>query len=551
MAVARVNASHGETADQRQMIERVHRVDATTEQTVATMLDLAGPEVRTGTVANPVPLEAGGSITLEPGSSVTADRIGLSISLGACEPGDTIFLDDGRIETTVESVSGEAVHVTVADGGTLRSRAGVNVPGVDLGLPAVTDDDKATLEMASAVEPDFIAASFIKECGAIYELEAAMDERGVAAPIIAKIERREALDSLDGIIDAAYGIMVARGDLGVECPLEDVPMIQKQVIRRCNENGVTVITATEMLDSMIHERRPTRAEASDVANAVLDGTDAVMLSGETAVGENPIAVVETMARIIADVESSTEYETTLEQRVPAAGATKTDALARSARFLARDVDASAIITATESGYTARKAAMYRPTIPIVVATPNDPVRRRLAMTWGCQPIPTTDRVNDANAIIRSAVQATLDAEFARSGDTVVVMTGMMSALDGQDTSNTLKVHVAADRLTSGRGVVSGRVSGPVYPVTDGDIEPMPDGAIVTVPAGFEGEFSGPNDGIAGIIDGHGGMTSYAAIVARELGVPAVADATLPLDVPPGTRVRLDGDRGIVYEELEA
>jgi len=241
---------------------------------------------------------------------------------------------------------------------------------------------------------DFVAASFVRDADDVYEVGEVLEEAGADIPIIAKIERAGAVENLDEIIDAAYGVMVARGDLGVECPMEDVPMIQKRVIRKCREAGRPVITATEMLDSMVHARRPTRAEASDVANAVLDGTDAIMLSAETAVGDHPIAVVDAMDSIVREVEGSDEHAELLEQRVPASGDARTDALARSARFLARDIGADAVVAATESGYTALKTAKYRPGVPVVASTPSQSVRRQLALTWGVTRCTRTSRIRE-------------------------------------------------------------------------------------------------------------------------------------------------------------
>jgi pyruvate kinase len=458
-----------------------------------------------------------------------------------------MLLDDGRIETTVDSVTDGVVAATVENGGDIGARKGVNVPGVDLDLPVITEQDRAALQVAADKEVDFIAASFIRTGEDIYEIRDALDELGADIPIIAKIEREVAVENLSGIVDAAYGVMVARGDLGVECPLEDVPMIQKRIIRRCHEAGVPVITATEMLDSMVSARRPTRAEASDVANAVLDGTDAVMLSGETAIGDHPVRVVDTMDRIVRDVEDSPEYAENREQRVPAADETRTDALARSARFLARDIDASAIVAASESGYTALKSAKFRPPIPIVASTPSEEVRRRLALSWGIIPKSSPYTADGADAVINNAVQSALDTDAADSGDTVVVLSGMMTELEGVNTANMLKVHVASETIASGRSVVEGLVSGELH-WTDDDLSSVPDGAILAVPEDFDGEFDGDVEKLGGIVDRHGGMTSYAAIVARELDLPMISNASLPRDIDSGTVVTLDAERGIVYDE---
>jgi len=532
------------------MIDRIREVDATTEGPVASMLDMPGPEVRTAPIREPIQLEQGSTVEFVESDEATPERVGLSLSITAVEPGDRVLLDDGRIETTVQSVDGVVVTARVENGGELGARKGVNVPGVELDLPTVTDNDRQELDVAAEKNPDFVAASFVRAGEDIYEIESEMEKRGIDIPIIAKIERVGAVENLDSIIEAAYGVMVARGDLGVECPLEDVPIIQKRIIRKCQQAGVPVITATEMLDSMVHARRPTRAEASDVANAVLDGTDAVMLSGETAIGDHPARVVETMDRIVRDVESAPEYDETREQQVPAAGQSRTDALARSARFLARDIGASAVVAASESGYTALKAAKYRPSIPVVASTPSDSVRRRLALSWGIIPVSTEYTTQGADAIIQNAVQAALETEAANGGDTVVVLSGMMTNLEGLNTANMLKVHVAAERIANGRSVVDGMVSGPVHHVSDGDLTDVPAGAIISVPAGFEGEFEGDISKVGGIIDEHAGMTSYAAIVAREMSTPMISAVDLT-DLEPGTAVTLDAERGIVYEETES
>ena len=548
MSVARMNASHGSPEHRRELIDRIRTVDTATDRPVATMLDLPGPEVRTAPLAAPIELIEGSTVTFAPGDEATPERVGLSHGIGAVEAGDVVLLDDGRIETTVESVDGDVVRARVENGGRLGGRKGVNVPGVDLGLPVITEQDERELDVAAETEVDFVAASFVRDGADVYRVGGELEERGVDIPVVAKIERDVAVDNLEGIVDAAYGVMVARGDLGVECPLEDVPMIQKRIIRRCHEAGVPVITATEMLDSMVHERRPTRAEASDVANAVLDGTDAVMLSGETAVGDHPVRVVETMDRIVRDVEGSPEYAENLERRVPAADQSRTDALARSARFLARDIDATAVVAASESGYTALKAAKFRPPIPVVASTPRDEVRRRLALSWGTIPVATPYTEGGADAVINNAVQSALEVGAADSGDTVVVLSGMMTELEGVDTTNMLKVHVASETVATGRSVVSGFVSGELRRVGDGDLSDVLADAILVVPADFEGEFTGDVEKVAGIVDEHEGMTGYAAVVARELDVPMISGASLPAGMEPGAIVTLDAERGIVYDE---
>ena len=547
MSVARLNASHGTPEDRRAVIERIRAVDGAIDDPLAAMVDLQGPEVRTAPLSEPIRLETGSEVRFVEGDDATPDTVGLSYSIAAAEPGDRILLDDGRIEATVRGVDGDAVVARIDSGGKLGGRKGVNLPGVHLDIDLITRSDERELTLAAETEADFVAASFVRSAADVYTISDALDDRGTEIPVVAKIERSGAVENLDEIIEAAYGVMVARGDLGVEIPLEDVPIIQKRIIRKCHDTGTPVITATEMLDSMIHARRPTRAEASDVANAVLDGTDAVMLSGETAIGDDPARVVETMDRIVRQVEASGEYDEGRDARIPAADEnSRTEALARSARYLARDVGASAIVAASESGYTARKTAKFRPGVPVVATTPDDRIRRQLALSWGITPKYSSYR-EDIDQMMDDAVDAALDSGVAKSGDTLVVLSGMMTELEGTNTTNMLKVHVAAEAVATGRKVVGGRIAGPLAISTDGDLTGIPDGAILSLPATFDGEFEGDTSKLAGIVDARPGMTGYPALVARELDIPMISGAPLLDRLSPGAALTLHAERGVVYE----
>ncbi|WP_248517193.1 pyruvate kinase [Salinarchaeum laminariae] len=546
MSVARLNASHGSREDRRAMIERVRSVDRELDRPVAVMLDLQGPEIRTAPIEAPIELETGSMIRFVEGDDATPEEVGLSIPLAGVEPDDHVLLDDGRIETIVSEVDGDDVIARVVDGGELGGRKGVNVPGVDLELDVVTEKDRADLELAADPGVDFVAASFVRDREDVLEVNGVLEDVGADVPIIAKIERAGAVDNLEGIVDAAYGVMVARGDLGVECPMEDVPIIQKRIIREARSAGVPVITATEMLDSMIAERRPTRAEASDVANAVLDGTDAVMLSGETAVGEHPVRVVEAMDRIVEEAEESDEYAELREQRVPAAGESRTGALARSARFLARDLGATAVVAASESGYTALKTAKFRPGVPVVATTPSEKVRRQLALSGGVIPMTRSFVEGGADKVVETSVESALDAGVADSGDTVVVLSGMMTELEGAQTTNMLKVHVAAETIATGRSVVAGRVTGPVSRAPDGDLTSVEAGSILVLDDSFDAEFTGDASRLAGIVDAREGMTGYPAMVARELELPMISGATVDDWIGAGDVVTLGAERGVVY-----
>jgi len=548
MSVARLNASHGSTDHRATVIDRIRDIDADRTDPLAVMVDLKGPEVRTAEVDSPVMLETGSEVTFAEGDTSTPEFVGLTVSITECEPGDTILLDDGRIEAHVLRVDGEEVVAEIISGGKLQSRKGVNIPGVDLDIELITEGDEKELKLAADKRADFVAASFVRDGEDVYKIVDQLDEFGGGEiPVIAKIERAGAVENLNEIIDAADGVMVARGDLGVECPLEDVPIVQKRIIKKCVDAGVPVITATEMLDSMIHTRRPTRAEASDVANAVLDGTDAVMLSGETAIGDHPVRVVETMADIVNGVEATDEYAESIEQRVPAAkDQSRTEALARSARYLARDIGASAVVAASESGYTAKKTAKFRPQVPIVATTPNDRVRRQLALVWGV--IPRYFEYKDnVDTILEGSVQSALDADAAESGDTVVAVSGMLSGLERSQTTNMLKVHVAAEQIASGKQIVGGRVAGPLVRLADGDLSDVPAGAVLALSADFDSEFTGDIEKIGGIIDAREGMTGYPAVIAREIGIPMLSGAVIPDDIEDGQLLSIDAERGIVFD----
>jgi pyruvate kinase len=548
MSIARLNASHGTTEKRTELVSRVRAVDTAIERSLAIMLDLRGPEVRTAETDAPVELATDSTVRFLESATLTEETVGTTHSIAAVEPGDTVLLDDGRIETTVEDTEDETVYARVDSGGELGSRAGVTTRGVDLDLDLVGAADRESLRLAAEHDLDLVAASFVRDSDDVYEIADTLEEfGGEDTSVVAKIERSAAVENIDGIIAAADGIMIARGDLGVECPLEDVPVIQKQIIRRCVDAGVPVITATEMLDSMVGSRRPTRAEASDVANAVFDGTDAVMLSGETAIGEYPIETVETMATIVDRIEGSEEYAETRDRRVPAADpGIRTDAVARSARYLAGDVDAAAIVCLSESGYTARKAAKFRPAVPIVAVTPNDSVRRRLAVSWGVEARYGSYSA-DIDSVLETAVESALAADVAESGDTIVVLAGMLNERPETDVANTLKVHVVAETIATGRSVVPGQVPAPIVRTAEGDLDGVPDGSILVLRPGFDGEFDGDVSKIAGIIAAESGLTGYPAIVARELDVPMISGATLPTSIADGTVVTLDGERAVVYE----
>ena len=548
MAVARLNASHGTTDERATRIECVQSVDAERDDPLATMVDLRGPEIRTADIDDPIEIESGSQLRFVEGTTVTPETVGLNHSIAAVAVGDTVLVDDGRIEATVTDIDGDTVVATVDSGGRLGANKSVIAPGVDFGLDIVREADRREIELAAEREVDFVAASFVRDAEDVYTVADALEDAGGGdIAIVAKIERAVTVENMEAVVDAAAGVMVARGDLGVECPLEAVPVIQKRIIRRCMESGVPVITATEMLDSMVHASRPTRAEASDVANAVLDGTDAVMLSAETAIGDHPVAVVETMARIVREIEASEEYDESREQRVPSAKAdSRTEALARSARYLAADVDASAIVAVSESGYTVRRIAKFRPSVPVIATTTSERVRRQLAMSGGVD-AHSAPPAADIDEVLERAVDTALDSGLAESGDTIVVLSGMMTEMQGTNATNTLKVHTVTETIATGKSIVAGRAAGTVVSLEDGDLSGVSDDSVLVLPAGFDAQFTGTLDRIAAIVATDPEMTGYPAIVARELGVPMVAVESVSERLEAGRTVTVDGERGVVYD----
>jgi pyruvate kinase len=394
---------------------------------VAVMLDTKGAEIRTGALeAGSVELTDGAPFTLfvgdalgtKEGASVSYSKLAHEVKLGSA-----ILLDDGRIELRVARLSGEGIQCEVVRGGELSSRAGLNVPDASLTLSSVDTDRRDDLRFALDHDVDYIAASFVKSAADVEEIRRFLEEEGAEIPIIAKIENRESVQNLDEIVAASSGTMVARGDLGVELAVEEVPLIQKRIIRTTVMSGKPVITATQMLDSMERNSRPTRAEASDVANAILDGTSAVMLSGETAKGRYPVEAVRTMASLAKKAEASLREYGDLQQILPQATELVTDAVAQAAVNIARDLDAAAILTLTASGRTSRSISKYRPDCPILAVTRSEQVTRKLALNWGVLAVPFQGEEDDESQV-RFGVERVRTLGLASPGDVVIVTAGI-------------------------------------------------------------------------------------------------------------------------------
>lgn len=431
--VCRFNFSHGSHEEHKERMDIVKKVRDELKKPVAILLDTKGPEIRTGNFADP-------EVFLEEGSKfiiTMADVIGnkemCTVSYkGLAEDvveGDTILIDDGLVGLKVENVVGEEIHCVVENSGIVKNHKGVNVPGVKINLPALTPKDISDIEFGITQGIDFIAASFVRKASDVLAIREVLENNNATdIQIISKIENQEGVDNLDEILQVSDGLMVARGDLGVEIPTEDIPIVQKQMIKKCNALGKPVITATQMLDSMIRNPRPTRAEVTDVANAIYDGTDAIMLSGETAAGKYPVEAVKTMATIAKRAEE------TMRNRRDKINKSKnvTDAISYATCTTAMDLEAKAILSSTASGHTARMVSKFRPDCPIVATTSNESVRRQLALTWGVLPLMREKSANIDQVIVNS-IEAAKTSNYVSKDDVVVITAG------GGETTNLIKV----------------------------------------------------------------------------------------------------------------
>ena len=438
----RLNFSHGTQEDHARRVQTVRRVSEELGQPVALVQDLPGPKLRTGHFP-------GGSVTLNAGDEIvltgrtsegTAGVIPVSYPYLAEDipPDSRILMDDGRIEVRAIAAEGADLRCRVVNGGVLSDRKGVNFPDVSLRLPSLTVEDRQNLALGLSLGVDYVALSFVRKAEDVQEARRLITEQGRNTPLIAKIEKPQALQDLTAILEASDGVMVARGDLGVEMPPESVPILQKQIIEQANACGKLVIVATQMLESMMHEPRPTRAEASDVANAVIDGADVVMLSGETAVGEYPVETVRMMGRIVEEAERSGRHGVPGHLPTgPCAAPTYAHAISHAAREIAHDMALTAIVAFTQSGFTARLIAKDRPAVPILAVTPDPSVWRQMALLWGVTPV-QCPFAEDTDGLLRLVEQELVARGHLAAGDLVVVMGGMPVAARGL--TNFIKIH---------------------------------------------------------------------------------------------------------------
>ena len=556
MNVARINFSHGDQAVHAENIARIREASAQAGKPIAILGDLQGPKLRMGIMQEGgVPIDTGETLILTTDPITGAPgRVPVQYEHlpDVVEPSDRILIDDGLLELVVTAVEGKEITTTVVTGGILSSNKGLNLPRAALSIPAITERDRENLAFAIEQGLDWIALSFVRTADEVWDLKASI--RTLSAfdhqtPVMAKIEKPEAIANIDAIIAAADGIMVARGDLGIEMSPEDVPMLQKMIIAKCNAAGKPVITATQMLDSMIRNPRPTRAEASDVANAILDGSDAIMLSGETASGKYPLEVVQTMTRIAAVVEADKSRRG--EHRLDAKpGRTFAEAVAHASVETALDLSATAIVSPTIGGRTARVMSKFRPPCPIVAVTPNPLAQRELCLFWGVYPL-LSQRAATLDAVINEAVETAQRAGFVNEGDVVVVTGGTVEGASG--TTNLMKVHLIERILTRGHGIgerkVIGRVRRLESPVP-ANLRIEPDEIIVTTCT--DRSFLSTLRRAAGLISADGRANAHCRLAAMELGLPAIVGIEGDLDqFTDGQNIVMDSKRGVIFERPPA
>jgi pyruvate kinase len=550
MDVARFNFSHGSHADHARRIAMVRAAAEECRVPVALMLDTKGPEMRIGKIAaGKVTLEAGQQFVLT-AREVAGDSRTVSVNHkglpGEVAPGNTILLADGLISLRVEKIAGEDIVTTVENGGEISSNKRVAAPGVAVNLPPLSEQDVADVIFGIEQGMDIVAASFVQRAADVLAIRKVIEETGSSMDIIAKIENAEGVENIDEILKVADGIMVARGDLGVEIPTEEVPIVQKLLIEKCNAAGKPVITATQMLESMLANPRPTRAEASDIANAIFDGSDAIMLSGETAAGAYPVEALETMARIAARTEAALDYSDILLAKGLTVQRTTTGAISHATVQVAHELGAGAIITISESGFTARMVARYRPQAAIVAVTPRVKTLRRCQLYWGVHPVLGSGTQN-TDEMVANAITLALSAGVVKEGDLVVITAGVPAGTKG--TTNMIRVVIVGSILLRGTGIGQRVVTGKVCVArTPGDItEKFVPGDILVVSTVDE-ETAPYAAKAAAIVTEEGGFTSHAAIVGISYGLPVVVGVDGATEqLTDGITVTVDSARGVIYK----
>lgn len=551
MNVARLNFSHGDHEEHLARIKNIRKAQEITGKMVGILLDTKGPEIRTHTMKD-------GKVSFEKGDVVrvameevegTREKFSISYSelINDVQPGSHILLDDGLIDLLVTDIDKEnnEIVTTVKNAGVLKNKKGVNVPGVSVQLPGITEKDASDIEFGLKNNVDFIAASFVRRPQDVLEITELLEKHGkMHVQIIPKIENQEGVDNLEEILKVSDGLMVARGDLGVEIPAEEVPIVQKEMIKQCNAAGKPVITATQMLDSMQQNPRPTRAEASDVANAIFDGTDAIMLSGETAAGDYPVEAVQTMYNIAIRTEEALlgndafalkAYDQT----------DMTEAIGQAVGHTARNLNIQTIVAATESGHTARMISKYRPKANIVAVTFSEETYRGLALQWGVIPA-MSEKPTSTDEMFNLATQITVDQGFAKEGELILITAGVPVGERG--TTNVMKIQMIGSRLVEGQGVGSDTVIGKAIVASsaeEANAKAVEGGVLVV--KNTDREYLPAIEKASAIIVEQGGLTSHAAVIGIAMGIPVIVSAeNATQSIQDDELITVDSRRGIVY-----
>ena len=552
MNVARLNFSHGDHEEHLEKIKTIKKVRRKLDLPIGLMLDTKGPEIRLGDFSvKEVFLKPDDTFTLTT-RDIVGDQNIVSVSYKGLtndvKKGSVISIDDGLVQLEVKEIVDKTdIVCRVQNNGVLSNHKGVNLPGIKTNLPAITPKDVDDIKFGIENGIDMIAASFIRKKEDVYDIRKVLENHGGEnIKIISKIESQEGVDNIDEIIEASDGIMVARGDLGVEIRTELIPLVQKEIIRKCNQAGKPVITATQMLDSMQRNPRPTRAETTDVANAIIDGSDCVMLSGETAAGKYPVEAVKTMGNICITTELSDDFEERIYQTKVDSKNTITNSISRSTCTIASELNAKAILTCTSSGNTSRAISKYRPRTNIIACTTSEKVARSLSIVWGVYPI-VISKAQETDELIERAIVGALNEKLVEQGDLIVLTAGIPLGVSG--TSNLIKVHIIGDILSSGTGIGTRSASGKVVKgSTKKELEEKFEDGDVIVAKFTDSDLTEYIEKASAIICENGGLTSHTAIVAIHFGIPAVIGVpNVDTTFTDGELVTVDPVGGIVYK----
>ncbi len=550
----RINFSHDNHEIHGETVKKVIQVRKELDRPIPLILDTKGPEIRTGIMKDDKDyrLNIGETFILTT-EEIEGDHTRVSVTHkdlpSDLEKGSRILIDDGLIELKVKTLTGTEIECSIENGGMLGSRKGINIPDVSVNLPALTEKDLADIKFGAEVGFDYIAASFIRSAADVMKIRQILEENGGSdIQIIAKIENREGVNNIDEILEVADAIMVARGDLGVEIPAEEVPIVQKNLIKKANKVGKPVITATQMLDSMIRNPRPTRAEASDVANAIFDGTSGIMLSGETAKGDYPLEAIGMMDRIAKTAEAEKENQKG-SSRHTSYGVSMTNAVSHSTCDTARELGAACIVTITQSGYTARSVSKFKPSCPIMACTTSERVQRQLSLVWGCTPLLVDYNEKDStDQVFAKAVKKIEEMKIVRPGDVIVLSAGVPVGVAG--TTNIMKVQYVGDVLAKGKGYGKKSVTGKacVIKVLDEAQKYFKKGDILVVSKTDNNYLPYMKKASAIIVENSmQEENNHAVIVGRTLDIPVIIGATNIVEsVRNSIIITVDSEKGYVY-----